>query len=81
MSVRIAVAVLLIALPIAFNVIFFLLQKAFAYPDILRKPTGDILVRFVAGGVSPGRIVVCLCPYCPAVYPPRCAAAAPAGGR
>ncbi len=50
MSVRIAVAVLLIALPIAFNVIFFLLQKAFAYPDILRKPTGDILRRFVAGG-------------------------------
>ena len=50
MSVRIAVAVLLIALPIAFNVIFFLLQKAFAYPDILRKPTGNILVRFVAGG-------------------------------
>jgi hypothetical protein len=50
MSVQIAVAVLLIALPIAFNVIFFLLQKAFAYPDILRKPTGDILERFVAGG-------------------------------
>jgi hypothetical protein len=50
MSVRIATSVLLIALPIAFNVIFFLLQKAFSYPDILRKPTGDILTRFAAGG-------------------------------
>jgi hypothetical protein len=50
MSVRIATAVLLIALPVAFNVIFFLLQKAFAYPDILRKPVGDILGRFSAGG-------------------------------
>ena len=50
MNVRIAIAVLLIVLPIAFNVIFLLLQKSFAYPDILRKPTGDILARFTAGG-------------------------------
>jgi hypothetical protein len=50
MNVRIAVAVLLIALPVTFNVIFFLLQKAFAYPDILRKPAGEILARFTAGG-------------------------------
>ena len=50
MSVRIATAVLLIALPIAFNGIFFLLQKSFSYPDILRKPTGEILRRFSAGG-------------------------------
>ena len=50
MSVRIATAVLLIALPIAFNGIFFLLQKSFSYPDILRKPTGEILMRFSAGG-------------------------------
>jgi hypothetical protein len=50
MNVRIATAVLLIALPVAFNVIFFLLQKAFSYPDILRKPTGDILRRFADGG-------------------------------
>ena len=50
MNVRIAVAVLLIALPVAFNMIFLLLQKAFGYPDILRKPTGDILARFAAGG-------------------------------
>jgi hypothetical protein len=41
---------LLILLPIAFNVIFFLLQKTFEYPDILRKPTDYILSRFNAGG-------------------------------
>lgn len=41
---------LLIFLPIAFNVIFFLLQKTFEYPDILRKPTDYILRQFNAGG-------------------------------
>jgi hypothetical protein len=41
---------LLIFLPIAFNVIFFLLQRTFEYPDILRKPTDYILSRFNAGG-------------------------------
>lgn len=41
---------LLILLPIAFNVVFFLLQRNFEYPDILRKPTDYILNRFNAGG-------------------------------
>jgi hypothetical protein len=41
---------LLIFLPIAFNVIFFLLQKTFEYPDILRKPTDYILSEFNKGG-------------------------------
>jgi len=41
---------LLIFLPIAFNVIFFLLQKTFEYPDILRKPNDHILDQFNAGG-------------------------------
>ena len=40
----------LIALPIAFNVVFFMLGKAFEYPDILRKPTDEILTRFLTGG-------------------------------
>lgn len=40
----------LIILPIAFNVVFFLLQRNFEYPDILRKPTDYILSRFNAGG-------------------------------
>jgi hypothetical protein len=42
--------ILLILLPIAFNVTFFLLQKTFEYPDILRKPTDYILKRFHEGG-------------------------------
>ena len=41
---------LLIVVPIAFNVTFFLLQRAFEYPDILRKPTDYILRRFKEGG-------------------------------
>src|SRR5688572_33392457 len=41
---------LLIVVPIAFNVTFFLLQRAFEYPDILRKPTDTILRRFKEGG-------------------------------
>ena len=46
---------LLIFLPIAFNVIFFLLQTTFEYPDILRKPTEYILSQFNAGG---GRLIL-----------------------
>jgi len=41
---------LLIIVPIAFNVTFFLLQRAFEYPDILRKPTDYVLRRFKEGG-------------------------------
>ncbi len=40
----------LILLPIAFNVVFVLLQRTFEYPDILRKPTDYVLSRFNAGG-------------------------------
>jgi hypothetical protein len=43
---------LLIALPIVFNVLFFLLGRTYEYPDILRKPTGYVLERFAAGGQS-----------------------------
>ena len=43
---------LLILVPVAFNVTFFMLQKAFEYPDILRKPTDTILQRFRQGGGS-----------------------------
>ncbi len=44
--------IVLILLPIAFNVTFFALQRAFEYPDILRKPTDYILQRFSEGGSS-----------------------------
>lgn len=47
---------LLIIVPIAFNVTFFLLQRAFEYPDILRKPTDYILRRFKEGGVPLRRL-------------------------
>jgi uncharacterized protein DUF4386 len=49
-------ALLLIVVPIAFNVTFFLLQRAFEYPDILRKPTDTILRRFREGGASLRRL-------------------------
>jgi hypothetical protein len=43
-------AVLLIVVPIAFNVAFFELGRAFDYPNILRKEPDEILRRFAAGG-------------------------------
>lgn len=52
MNVERATGVLLILLPIAFNAFFLLLGRAFDYPDILRRPTDEILSRFQAGGVS-----------------------------
>jgi hypothetical protein len=47
---------LLILVPIGFNVTFFMLQRAFEYPDILRKPTDTILRRFQEGGGSLRRL-------------------------
>jgi len=40
----------LIAVPIAFNLAFFELGRAFDYPSILRKEPDEILRRFAAGG-------------------------------
>ncbi len=50
MSPTVIVAIALIALPIAFNALFFALGRAFDYPDILRREPGEILERFRAGG-------------------------------
>jgi hypothetical protein len=50
LSVEAAAAILLIAVPIAFNVAFFELGRAFDYPNILRKEPDEILRRFSAGG-------------------------------
>ena len=50
MSAENAAAVLLIAVPIAFNAAFFELGRAFDYPNILRKEPDEILRRFAAGG-------------------------------
>src|SRR3954469_7847173 len=40
----------LIAVPILFNVGFTLLAQRFEYPDVLRRPTHEVLERFRAGG-------------------------------
>ena len=50
MSTTTLTGVLLIALPIAFNTSFALLGARFDYPDILRRPTSEVLERFRAGG-------------------------------
>lgn len=50
MSVEIAAGVVLIVAPLWFNVTFALLGKRFDYPDILRRPTAEILERFRTGG-------------------------------
>ncbi len=52
MSTTSFAGLLLIALPLAFNAAFALLAARFDYPDILRRPTGEVLARFAAGGTS-----------------------------
>jgi hypothetical protein len=49
-STEVATAVLLIAVPIAFNLAFIELGRAFDYPNILRKEPDEVLTRFHAGG-------------------------------
>ena len=43
---------LLIGVPVLFNVGFGLLAQRFDYPDVLRRPTHEVLSRFRAGGSS-----------------------------
>src|SRR3954471_15346155 len=50
MTAEVATAVLLIAVPIAFNLAFLELGRTFDYPNILRKEPDEILRRFAAGG-------------------------------
>ena len=50
MTLELVTAALLIAVPIAFNLAFFELSRAFDYPNILRKEPDEILRRFAAGG-------------------------------
>jgi hypothetical protein len=40
----------LFVVPVAFNIVFFALSKAFDYPNILRHPTDEILTRYANGG-------------------------------
>ena len=52
MGAEVAAAVLLIGVPIAFNLAFFELGRTFDYPNILRKEPDEILRRFAAGGAG-----------------------------
>jgi Domain of unknown function (DUF4386) len=42
--------ILLIVLPIAYNGLYSMLARSFDYPDILRRPTEEVLERFADGG-------------------------------
>lgn len=50
MSAEVVTGVLLIVLPVAYNGLYTLLARSFDYPDILRRPTGEVLERFAVGG-------------------------------
>ncbi len=52
---EVAAAILLIAVPMGFNLAFFELGRAFDYPGILREPPEEVLRRFAAGG--PGLVL------------------------
>jgi hypothetical protein len=45
-------AVFLLSLPVAFNVAFGALAATFDYPDILRRPTPEVLAKFRDGGTK-----------------------------
>lgn len=49
-SVELAAGIVLIVASVWFNASFATLGKRFGYPDILRRPTSEILERFRAGG-------------------------------
>ena len=51
-----------LSLAIAFNLPFALLASSFDYPDILRRPAGEVLDAFAAGGAPLILHLVCLCP-------------------
>jgi len=50
MSAVTVAGLLLIAVPLAFNAAFSVLAARFDYPDVLRRPTPEVLSRFTAGG-------------------------------
>lgn len=52
MSTSTAAGVLLVLMPLAFNASFALLASRFDYPDILRRPTDEVLARFREGGTK-----------------------------
>jgi hypothetical protein len=51
-TTEVATGVLLIVLPVAYNGLYTILARSFDYPDILRRPTAEVLERFAAGGAK-----------------------------
>ena len=49
---RIALGLSTIAFAVAFNIPYATLSSIFEYPDVLRRPAGEILTLFHAGGAS-----------------------------
>lgn len=52
MSAMTWAGVLLVVLPVAFNAAFAGLAATFEYPDVLRRPTAEVLARFRARGTT-----------------------------
>ena len=50
MTTQVLTGLLLLVLPVAYNLFFTLLARSFDYPAILRQPTDQVLARFAAGG-------------------------------
>jgi hypothetical protein len=50
MRTNVAAGVLMLVLPVLFNTAFAGLAATFDYPNILRRPTGEVLARFRDGG-------------------------------
>ena len=50
MTTDLITGILLVLVPIAFNLAFLALGRAFDYPAILRRDPDEILRRFAAGG-------------------------------
>jgi hypothetical protein len=50
MMTQVLTGLLLLVLPVAYNLLYTLLARSFDYPDILRQPTDQVLARFAAGG-------------------------------
>src|ERR687892_696438 len=50
MTTEVLTGVLLIVLPVGYNVLYTTPARSFDYPDILRGPTAEVLERFAAGG-------------------------------
>ena len=50
MMTQVLTGLLLLVLPVAYNLLYTLLARSFDYPDILHQPTDQVLARFAAGG-------------------------------